>query len=99
MPLRIPTGWAVRHNGFFEAAHPTLNESEDLLWLERVHPSDGVSTGESIDLGWYGDREHGTFRLVRLQGGWDNERERFESRDRAAIVRELERWLSPHSER
>jgi hypothetical protein len=93
MPLRIPTGWAVRYNGFFEAENPGLLESQDLLWLEQVDSSTGVCTGLFVDLGWYGSREEGTFRLLLLKDDWDHILERFESRDRLAIVHELERWL------
>ncbi len=93
MPLRIPTGWSVRWNGFFEAEDPRCTESEDLLWLNQIDASTGASTGSFIDLGWYGTREEGTFRLVLLEGDWDHELNRFESRDRLAVVQELERWL------
>jgi hypothetical protein len=93
MPLRIPTCWAVRWNGFFEHEDEDCVESEDLLWLERIDPKTGASTGPFIDLGWYGSREGGVFRLVLMQDDWDHEVKRFESRDRYAIVRELEHWL------
>ena len=93
MPLRIPTGWAMRLNGFFEAADPRCEDSEDLLWIEQIAAGTGKSTGLFIDLGWYGDRDTGTFRLVLLKDDWDHELERFETRDRSGVVPVLERWL------
>ena len=93
MPLRIPTGWSVRWNGFFEAEHPSCVESQDLLWVEQVDSSTGQARGPFVDLGWYGGRDDGKFRLVMLDGDWSRELARFESRERGKVVEILESWL------
>lgn len=93
MPLRIPTGFCVRWNALFEAEHPSVDESEDLLWLQEVDAATGDARTRFIDLGWYGNRASGTFRLAMLDGDWSKELRRFESTDRASVVAELERWL------
>ena len=93
--LRVPTGWSVCWNGLFEDDDdPSCAPSEDLLWLAAIDVATGARTGVFVDLGWYGSRVEGTFRMSMLDGDWDHELARFESRERAAVIATLERWLT-----
>lgn len=93
-PLRIPSGWCVRHNGLFAIEDSRWAPSEDLLWLEEVDVVTGAPTGRFLGLGWYGGLDEGTYRLVMMKDDWAHELERHEARDREAIVRVLEAWLA-----
>jgi hypothetical protein len=103
MPLRVPMGWAVTWNEFFEddaAEGNGLVEDEDLLMLGRFDVGDEKMLQEYIDVGWYGG-EDGTFaaRHVRycLNGEPSLMHEevlaRFDSRDRKEIAATVDRWL------
>lgn len=103
VPLRIPTGWAIRWNTIVARALPSgaveANDSEDLLWAVKLPPS-GTSVYSTdptspwreihVDAGWY--RDH--FRIVMLDPDWDHVRRSYETADLEAFIRELETWLS-----
>lgn len=102
VPLRIPTGWSVRWNGFdarrLASGQVVFSDSEDLLWLTTLPPPGGApgSTDpasrwreQHLDLGWY--RDH--FRLVHLDPDWDHVAHTFETVDPEALLARLERWL------
>ena len=95
MPLRIPSCWSVRHNGFMEGEDPCARfvESEDIIWMEQCDMSTGGSTGIFLDLGWYGSREAGEFVLCCFERDRDHLIRRFASRDRLEIAYVLEQWL------
>ena len=56
VPLRIPGGWAVRHNGLdarrLADGRLEANDSEDLLWLVKLPPPDGSAYRPGADSGW-----------------------------------------------
>lgn len=102
VPLRIPTGWAIRWNSITARARPSgqieANDSEDLFWAVKLPPNaaNGYETDPTspwreihVDAGWYRDR----FRIVMLDPDWDHVRHRYETRDLEAFVRALEDWL------
>lgn len=101
VPLRIPGGWAVRHNGLDVRRAPDgtileINDSEDLLWLQRLpppgqqaHPAEGPWRDRSVDLGWY--RDH--FRLVVLDPDWDHVVASHRTPSLDEVVSVLEAWL------
>lgn len=72
VPLRVPTGWIVEWNLFYDFEPvlengilqntPQCNDSEYLLWLHNYIPDDkkGIWDEASIELGWY----ETTFRAV-----------------------------------
>jgi len=87
VPLRIPTGWIVHWNQFMEDddSDEQKNDTEDILWLERVVPDVKEHAGKrvNIDLGWY-DMEEGTLKHFVLRVFEDRFRSRvaqFESLD------------------
>ncbi|GAB1689042.1 hypothetical protein [Krasilnikovia sp. M28-CT-15] len=72
VPLRIPSGWEVRHNGLvarrLSSGECEFSDSEDLLWLVKSPPPDGKpyeTDPESpwrklqVDLGCYGSNGEG----------------------------------------
>ena len=94
-PLRIPAGWMIEYNDLREAdPSPQSFDAqvlrEDLLQLKHS------MTGVLVDVGWYGDAELGEFAIHVHRGDFSGERlHEFRSRDRHALVAEIERLLSP----
>lgn len=100
-PLRIPSGWTVVYNdGFFEidplaeaipADKHVCYFKEDMLLLRHSHYN------RLLDVGWYpsGDLEHGKYALHLHEGDMDTGRQlhEFRTRDRRALVAEVERLL------
>ena len=106
-PLRIPTGWEVSFNTFFEVDarfrswdDTSYNFKEDMLLLKNRH------RGVIIDLGWMPSfRSTGRFylRAVRLlseaEGGdWEKPMRLLETRSRRKVVTAIEDWLHWYSE-
>lgn len=102
IPLRIPTGWAIRWNTILARMLPTgeieANDSEDLLWAVKLPPPDTpvYSTEPTspwreihVDVGWY--RDH--FRIVMLDPDWDNVRRSYRTPELEELVLTLEDWL------
>ncbi|GLZ80692.1 hypothetical protein Afil01_54990 [Actinorhabdospora filicis] len=99
LPLRIPTGWTVQWNTLHVRRLPSglieVNDSEDLLWAERLPPS--WLTGEKkaahrkvgLDIGWYRD----TFRAVILDPDWDSIAADITTTDLDELVATVEDWL------
>jgi hypothetical protein len=95
VPFRVPAGWAVVYNSFFDD-----NLDEDLLWLKQVgipHPGAQYAIldeeGYQIDLGWYRD----VFRVVVMRRNWDDVLFDVTAAERDAVVRALEQileWLA-----
>ena len=100
-PLRIPSGWTVSfNNGLYEIdpdakAIPTDKHlwffKEDMLQLQHIHHN------RVLDVGWYppGDLERGEYGLHLHAGDWVTGRllHEFRTRDRLALVAEIERLL------
>lgn len=104
LPLRVPTGWAIRWNTLsarrLDTGELELNDSEDLVWAVKLPRSD-TQTYEldpsspwrelHVDAGWY--RDH--FRLALLDPDWDHAH-RHRCADVADLVRTFEDWLMRH---
>ena len=96
-PLRIPTGWRVAYNNGLYAVEPTEATvrwwwifKEDMLVL--VHDA----RKRLLDLGWSPEMDfvQGCYRLTLYEGNHDGpELLHYETRDRAALVAEIERIL------
>ena len=86
MPLKIPSGWSVEENSFFNIA-PKSDEdfmansgcfTEDLLWIQEIEFRGdrgwiSKQDGLSIDLGWYPDSDvDGCYSLHLLRNSWDD---------------------------
>lgn len=92
-PLRIPAGWVVEYNDLREAdASP---QSIDAAWLrEDLLQLKHLRAGVLVDVGWYGDAESGEFAVYVQDGDFHGGRlHEFRSRDRLAVVAEIERLL------
>ena len=104
-PLRIPSGWEVRWNTFYDVdpeglSKEELNElSEDILLL--VHRCAGVVP----DLGWYGSPGH--YRLEAFRWFDDTEQMRqslsqplqeLVSRSTDEIAQTIDAWLTRYSD-
>ncbi|AFY34651.1 hypothetical protein [Calothrix sp. PCC 7507] len=98
--LRIPTGWIVRWNIFFDV-EPVIengkiidnyNDSEDLLWLQSYIPEDKKEHWQEwhIDLGWYHNE---AFRLVLFEHDRDHVIKTFESQSIGDIQEKINEWL------
>lgn len=93
-PLRIPSGWVVQSNDFREA-DPSPQSIDALLLREDLLQLKHRKTGVLLDVGWYGDAESGEFAIYVHQGDFLGESlHEFRSRDRLAVVAEIERSLS-----
>jgi hypothetical protein len=102
VPLRIPTGWAIRWNTI-EARKLTsgefeFNDSEDLFWAVKLPPPDNqpYSTDPTspwrkiaIDAGWY--RDH--FKIVVLDPDWDHVQDVYRTPSVEDFITRLELWL------
>lgn len=101
VPLRIPTGWAVRHNGLSARRLPDgrleANDGEDLLWLVKLPPPGGAyQPGDDspwreihLDAGWY----RSVFRVVLLDPDWDHVLASYATPHLSELVLCVEKWL------
>ena len=100
IPLRIPTGWIIHWNQFMEgdADEAQVNDSEDILWLERIVPEDKERTWKrvNIDLGWYdrGEEELPHFVLRVFEDRFESRIVEFESLEAEEIRERIELILS-----
>jgi hypothetical protein len=107
--LRIPTGWRVGWNRFFDVEpefktydQASGNFDEDILQMENEW------AGVLIDLGWYPScKWPGAFRLVVIRRyedhdqmcmSWDKPLRSLRTRSKEKVVRTLERWLEWYAE-
>lgn len=101
-PLRIPTGWSVRWNNFYDvqpAFHSHDSASfyfdEDMLLLVNEHQQ------IAVDLGWYpAFQSTGGFVLLAVRHigegsseDWGHPLRKLRTRSKQKVVREIERWL------
>jgi hypothetical protein len=102
VPLRVPTGWAVRWNTIMARATGSgeleFNDSEDLFWAVKLPAPDSKEYSPDptsrwreihVDGGWY--RDH--FRVVMLDPDWDHVARSYETDSAEEFVRTLEEWL------
>lgn len=100
-PLRIPGGWTVTYNfGLYEvdpAADSVPEADRRLLFKQDMLQMRHERNNRLLDLGWYpedGDMESGRYGLVVCEGDFHGTQlHEFRSRDRAALVAEIERLL------
>jgi hypothetical protein len=99
-PLRISTGWLVSYNnGLFDIdPDPTAVPERDRWWVfkQDMLQMRHEATNRMLDIGWYpeGDLTVGRYGLVIHEGDFlGPELHRFTTRDRAALVAEIERLL------
>jgi hypothetical protein len=99
-PLRIPAGWLISYNnGLYEIdPDPAVVSESDRWWVfkQDMVQMRHEATNCLLDIGWYpeGDLASGGYGLVVHQGDFRGpELHRFTTRDRAALVAELERLL------
>ena len=99
-PLRLPGGWEVRWNSFFDIEPDALSRDRFLMLFDEdmllLRSNDGRII---IDLGWYGEQDDGRYRLDATpcsESGdqdWRNLLRTFSSRSKAEIVATLEQWV------
>ena len=102
VPLRIPTGWAVVFNNFWEIK-PLIEEgklvntsdfTQDHLVIERVVPKGTNSPPYVLDLGWYPEEDlNGQYRLVLTNRNSNEVLKKFESSDYEKISEAIGQWL------
>lgn len=111
-PLRIPGGWKIVFNKFYDIDPCSINDKnneiwyfyfvQDILYIERKqeikfnHKKYVHTLG--IDLGWYPDGDsEGTFSLMLIvDNEWNNPLKKFESKNKFEIVDKLEKWLNEY---
>jgi len=99
-PLRIPSSWTVVFNeGLYEIdpAPESIPENkhlwffkEDMLWLQHADQK------LHLDVGWFpsGDLVQGEYHLVLAESDkYEKPIREFRTRDRSALVAEIERLL------
>ena len=95
-PLRIPAGWVVAYNSWYEA---DPNEPGAADWLQEDllqvhHPGND----RLLAVGWYGPPESGEFGVVVYCGDFRGALlDEFRCRERQSVVGEVERLLRLHS--
>lgn len=105
-PLRIPTGWHVAYNQFFDVDPDLSVEAYSGVWwdfkedmLQLTHSHYRVL----VDLGWYPEHQpEGSFKLVLIQltddkedmpEAWSHPIATYRSQSRQTIVATIEAWL------
>ena len=108
-PLRIPTGWTVGWNTFFDI-DPKFRTYDQTSWhfTEDMLQIESRRLGVLVDLGWRPEfRARGSFRLVATRffedpeygwtGDWDRPLRSLTTRSRRKVVATIENWLSWYS--
>jgi hypothetical protein len=102
--LRIPTGWLVEWNTFFDV-EPKFKSYDHISWHfgEDMLLVSNDRVGVAIDVGWYpAHRTNGSFGLVavriyedgdRMSKSWDVPLRKIRTRSKEKVVRTLEGWL------
>ena len=100
-PLRLPPGWAVHWNTFYEI-EARFKSWDDTSWnfSEDMFLAENEFRGVMIDLGWiHSFRANGHFvlRAVRRADGehynWDRPLRTITTRSKRKVVNTLENWL------
>ena len=109
IPLRIPQGWTVLENSFYDDEEIIIGKDgwienylahkEDILCIQKSTYNNEKGyfidmDNYTIDLGWYPDMDpKGAYKLVLLKSSWDNRLLEFKSKDKEEIKRVLEACL------
>lgn len=103
VPLRIPTGWSVVFNKFWEVDPIVENEklvnysdfTDNLLTISRVVPVDMSWPRFIIDLGWHPpETPQGFYRLTLIQGDYNSVLKEYETASRDDMRLKIEHWLA-----
>jgi hypothetical protein len=99
-PLRIPAGWLIAYNNaLYELDPDPTSVPEGDRWLrfkEDMLQMTNARRNRLLDLGWTpeGDLIEGSYKLVVYEGDFLGRLlHEFRTRDRAALVAEIERLL------
>jgi hypothetical protein len=91
-PLRIPMGWNIAYNNWFEC-DASDSDSDDHL-VEDLYQIYHEKLDLLLDVGWYGSVADGQFGAILLQHDFRGEElATFNSRNRQEIVSVVEEWL------
>lgn len=105
-PLRIPDGWTVEQNQFFELTPGTEVHLEGVLggdpwelFVEDMLQITHAKHDYTLDLGWYPESDpRGRFRVVLIhREDWEKPHMKFESRDKQAVIAAIETALEDGS--
>lgn len=105
-PLRIPSGWQIAYNQFFDVEPDSATEACSESWWhfnEDMLQLTNVQRGLLLDLGWYPEHQPDEcFRLVLIQftsneddmiAAWNHPFAAYESSSRHDVVMTIEAWL------
>ena len=98
MPLKIPSGWKVISNTFYDIdATEEYRErrlfSENMLIIERDIPSERKDK-YIIDLGWLPSHSPGgRYRITVVAGDFEHVLKQFEHKDRGEIQSKIDLYL------
>jgi len=107
-PLRIPQGWEVKYNSFFET-EPKFKYLDDTSedFCEDMLVLANASVGVLIDLGWYPESEpKGKFGLVaitihadgdQMSASWLKPLRELRTRSKRKVVAAIEEWTDYYS--
>src|SRR5258705_2985476 len=103
-PLRIPSGWSVKWNKFYDV-EPKFKSYDQLSWCfdEDMLYIINDWLQVAVDLGWYPSfKSPGSFGLVAVRLDEDASKpgasresplRKFRTRSKEKVVRTLERWM------
>ena len=103
-PLRIPAGWKVEWNTFFEV-EPKFKSHDQMSWNfgEDMLLITNDWIGITVEMGWYpSNRSPGIFRLVAIRNdqieklmglAWDDPLRELKTGSKKKVVRTVEKWL------
>jgi hypothetical protein len=101
-PLRIPCDWLVSYNTFCEVdPSPALGDNAWMWFKEDLLQMFNERRQRLLDLGWYpdGNIATGEFGVVlHVENFHGQQLHSFRSRDRLAVVAEIERLLADVSD-
>lgn len=102
VPLRIPAGWSVITNIFWDEEPVVENGvfvnavdfTQDILLLETTCPPGAGGPRYVVSVGWYPEEDpEGSYRLVLERADDEEPIKAVESRERWKICQTIDRWL------
>ena len=98
-PLRIPAGWRVTFNDFFQT-EPNYDEPDfEGSWWDFKEDMFQAELGDvCLDLGWYPEfKKNGNFRLVVVRShDWTSPEITFRTTSKTEIVSKMEELLQAY---